>query len=131
VAIRTTYQRLVELAAHDDDMYLGMIKYIDYETEWFPDGNLFYPVMHKRRAFAHEQEIRLLKFLYQHVPLNSPHGPLGFAIPVALDALVEEIFVSPYAENWYAETVRAVVERFAPTLVPKLRWSKMKSAPLY
>ena len=131
VAIRTTYQRLIEPAAHDDDMYVGMIQYIDYETEWFPDGNVFYPIMHKRRAFAHEQEIRLLKMLYQHVPLNSPCGPLGFPVPVPLDDLIEEIFVSPYAEDWYADTVQAVVEQFAPTLVPKLRWSKMKSEPLY
>ena len=131
VALRTSYQKLIDLAAPDDDMYLGMVTYIDYETEWFPDGNLFYPVMHKRRSFAHEQEVRFLKFLYQHVPLNTPPGPLGITAPVGLDALVEEIFVSPYAEEWYAQTVRAVVEKFAPELIPKIRWSKMKNAPSY
>lgn len=131
VAIRTTYQKLIDIAAPDDNMYLGMVSYIDYETECLPDWNLFSPVMHKRRAFAHEQEVRFLKLLHQHVQINSPLGPLGVTAPIGLDALVEEVFISPYADEWYAQTVRAVVEKFAPELVPKLRWSQMKNAPLY
>ena len=58
-------------------------------------------------------------------------GQLGFKVPVDVNALVDEIYVNPYAQEWYAEAVKAVVERFAPTLVGKVRWSAMKGEPLY
>jgi hypothetical protein len=131
IAIQTTYQALVDVIEPDSDLYVGRIGYLDYETEWFPNGNLFYPVMHKRRAFAHENEVRMLKLLHSHVPLESPIGPPGLQVPVDLESLVQAIYVTPYAQPWYAEAVEAVVERFAPALRPRIRWSRMKNAPLY
>ena len=58
-------------------------------------------------------------------------GPPGLNVTVDLMSLVEGIFVNPYADDWYADAVRAVVEKFAPTLSDRVTWSKMKSAPLY
>jgi hypothetical protein len=53
IALQTSYKKLVESIAHDPYLYIGYVTYIDYEHEWwFPDNNMFYPLMHKRVSFA-------------------------------------------------------------------------------
>jgi hypothetical protein len=47
----------------DDKLYVGCVNYIDYETQSFKVGSILYPVMHKRLSFAHENEVRLVKYL--------------------------------------------------------------------
>lgn len=131
IAIQTTYQELISAIEPDSSLYVGRVNYLDYETEWFPDGNLFYSVMHKRRAFAHENEVRLVKMLHDHMGMDDPSGPPSVSVPINFDAFVQAIYVTPYAQTWYAEVVKAVVEKFAPALVSKIYWSRMKSAPLY
>ena len=131
IAIQSTYEELVELIKHDDGLYVGCVKYIDYDKEWFPSGNVFYPVMHKRQAFAHEHEIRIVKIMFPHLADHEPPGPVGIKVPVNLDSLIKGIFVNPYADEWYTDTVRSVVEKFAPALVGRVSWSRMKAAPLY
>lgn len=130
VAIKSKYQGLVDAAKNDDRLYVGCVRYIDYETEWFPGGNVYYPVMHKRRAFAHEHELRIVK-MSPHLAGPEIVGTVGYKVPVDVNALVEEIYVNPFSQEWYAEAVKAVVEKFAPTLVAKVRWSVMKGEPLY
>jgi hypothetical protein len=131
VALQTTYSKLVEVVKGQAYLYIGHVSYIDYEAHSFPVGNVFYPVMYKRLAFAHESEVRLVKLLGEHVPLDSPPGPPGLFVPVDLDRLVDGVFVSPYAPEWYADVVKAVVEKFAPSLIGRVHWSMMKSAPQY
>lgn len=131
VAIQTTYQALVDVVKPDSDLYVGKIGYLDYETEWFPNGNLFYPVMHKRRAFAHENEVRVLKLKHDYIPFESALGPLGLLVPIELESLVQAIYINPYAQPWYAKAVEAVVDKFAPELRSRIHWSRMKNEPLY
>ncbi len=134
VAIQSSYERLIDVVAGDDDLYLGQVRYIDYQSESWETGgtiNIFSPVMHKRRAFAHEAEIRLVKVLYAHVPENAPRGPAGVTVPVVLEELVEGMFVSPYAQEWYFDVVKAVVQEFGRSLVERVGWSLMKGEPFY
>jgi hypothetical protein len=131
VAIQTTYSKLVDVIKGDDQLYVGRVSYLDYETQWFPDGNLFYPVMHKRLAFAHESEVRLVKLLGEYLTADSPPGPPGVLASVDLERLVDGVFVTPYAQQWYADVVKAVVVRFASALAGRVQWSQMKNAPLY
>jgi hypothetical protein len=131
VAIQTSYYKLVDVIKGDDRLYVGRVSYLDYETQWFPANNLFYPVMHKRLAFAHEREVRVVTLLGEHVAADSPPGPPGLLVSVDLERLVDGVFVTPYAQQWYADVVRAVVERFASPLTGRVQWSQMKSAPLY
>jgi hypothetical protein len=43
--------------------------------------------------------------------------------------IVEELYVSPYAEEWYYEAVRVLLEKLAPPLAPRLRWSRLAEDP--
>jgi hypothetical protein len=56
VAIETTYKKLKSVLP--GKAFLGLVKYIGYESEWLPEGNTFYPFMHKRKSFEHEKEVR-------------------------------------------------------------------------
>ena len=81
VAIQTSYSKLVETIASDLELYIGRVTYIDYDSQGFPLGNFFYPVMHKRVSFAHEQEVRLVKIkVPDNLGLPQEFCPLGISI---------------------------------------------------
>jgi hypothetical protein len=45
VAVRSTISRLTEsLTSDEEDIYVGVVKYIDYETEMMPFGNAMWPL---------------------------------------------------------------------------------------
>jgi len=60
VVIQSTYARLVNALPGEgaDTCCVGLVSYTDHRTEAMPGGNAFYPIMHKRRAFVHEHEVR-------------------------------------------------------------------------
>jgi hypothetical protein len=58
IAIQTSYTKLMDVIRGDDQLYVGRVTHLDYETQWFPGDNVYYPVMHKRLSFAHERSAR-------------------------------------------------------------------------
>ena len=60
IAIQSTYRKLRLSLIDEEKVFLGVVKYIDYEKEWIDAGNLFSPFVHKRRSFEHEREVRAL-----------------------------------------------------------------------
>ncbi|MBI1893228.1 MAG: DUF2971 domain-containing protein [Candidatus Rokubacteria bacterium] len=58
IAIRSTYALLRK--GLDDSVHIAVVKYIDYGTKWLPEGNAYYPFVHKRVSFAHERELRAI-----------------------------------------------------------------------
>jgi hypothetical protein len=57
--------------------------------------------------------------------------PIGVPAPIDIIDLIEGLFISPYAPEWYAKVVQDVVAKFAPQLASRVHWSRMKSDPLY
>lgn len=136
IAIQSNYSKLIEVIRPDEELFLGCVTYLDYESQnfnnpWWPaGGNTFQPVMHKRLAFAHEQEVRIAKWLH-HYHLSETDRPSGVSVPIVINDLIENIYISPYAPEWYSKVVQDVVTKFSPQLTSRVRWSKMKNAPLY
>jgi hypothetical protein len=99
---------------------VGMVHYVDYETAVMPPGNGFWPFIHKRRSFAHEQEFRAV--IYEIGPNMINHGsfsmrdagvpPDGFSVPVDLQQLIRAVHVAPSSPAWFADSVKAVVRTF-------------------
>lgn len=131
VAIQTTYEKLVASVENDRFCYIGAVTYIDYESQGFPLNNFFYPVMHKRASFAHEQEVRLVKTLSEYWGTPGRESPAGVTIDWAPEATVEAIYVNPYAPEFYHDVVCSIVRRVAPVLEQQVRWSQMRAAPVY
>lgn len=131
VAIQTTYQKLVESVDSDPQCYIGAVTYINYETQGFPLNNLFYPVMHKRISFVHEQEVRLVKTLPEFWGQDALESPSGISIAWLPETSIDSIYVNPYAPEFYYEVVCSIVRRIAPELEQRVRWSQMRAAPVY
>lgn len=111
IAIQTRYDLLRDsFSSVEERIYLGKIRYLNYETEHFSNDNVFNPYMHKRLGFRHEREIRAVLTRY---PEN--HGePLGTGvlIPVELSKLVETVYVAPFCGDWVKDNVEEVISRF-------------------
>jgi hypothetical protein len=131
VAIQTSYGKLVESISYDRFLYIGQVTYIDYESQGFPLNNSFYPVMHKRISFAHEQEVRLVKTLSEYWGLPERPSPQGITADWPVEPTVEGIYVNPYAQEYYYDAVKAVVRRILPNMETKVQWSQMRAAPVY
>jgi hypothetical protein len=126
VAIRSTYDRLVEVLDRNQGVYLGLIRYCEHQAEALETTDRLARVMHKSRAFRHEEEVR---FVWA---LDRPDEErAGVDFPVDLDRLVCGIYIDPYAPEWFEKVVQAVVSRFAPALADRITWSSMKAEPLY
>lgn len=130
IAIQTTYDQLVSAIEREYEVYVGCVKYIDYETERFPDPNAFHPVMHKRIAFSHEREIRLVSSPSK-LPASSPGpAPESLSIPWDTQAKINRVYVDPYAPEYFFEAVQLVLTALAPSLQERVVWSQMRASPL-
>ena len=113
------------------EVYVGCVKYIDYEHEWFPDANAFHPVMHKRLAFAHEREVRLVSSPSDSRAMLPAQKPTSISIPWDSSTMIERLYVDPYAPEYFDEVVQSIVSAIDSSLSSRLIWSQMKAAPLF
>lgn len=114
IAVKSSYARLCECLP--EAAYVGSVRYIDYHADWLPEGNMFYPFVHKRKSFEHERELRAL---IQELPTKDgqlltgvPNPQAGLSVPVDLDMLVDGIFLSPTAPGWLTKLVTRVCARY-------------------
>jgi hypothetical protein len=138
IALRTSYEtldRLLPTAA-----FLGKVTYVDYKSDGrLPaDANVLTPFMYKRQAFEHEHEVRVAVWLHAMLialgktPDQFPSDePETIGLDWNIDQAIENVFVSPYAPEWYRDVIVGVLEKFAPALVSRLLWSNLKGVPLY
>ena len=129
VAILTSSKR-IKKSFHltQSPVYLSRVKYIDYSCEPIYDmGNMFSLVIHKRKSFQYEQEVRcisLLNDLYTDSGFNEKYiidqgkgnrldferFPVGIKVDIDLLYLIEKVYISPYAEKYVWENVKALME---------------------
>jgi hypothetical protein len=56
ISVRSTYRKLAQ--ALPQGCFLGRVHYIDYRIGIIDMGNVFNFIMHKRKSFEHERELR-------------------------------------------------------------------------
>lgn len=126
VAIRTTIAALkaaVEKGGDPcpEDVRLGQVAYTDSIST--NDPRNIDPIMRKTPYYGYEHEVRLV---ISHVARSEggskPSYPLseGRHVRVDLDQLIKGLYVSPFSAPWFETTLRAVIERFAPELGPRI-----------
>jgi len=70
VAIQSTFARLVQsLSSAAEDVHIGIVKYIDYDYDDLPGDDRLHALMHKRREFEHERELRAVANPFYHSEL--------------------------------------------------------------
>lgn len=106
IAIQTTCKRLIDvLNKSRAAMYLGMVKYIDYDNDTIDWGNVISPFIHKRMSFAHESEIRAIIWVKEE-------ANIGFKIKVDIKELIENVYVSPESPKWLTELITNTCIKF-------------------
>jgi hypothetical protein len=134
VALQSTLGK-VEASISRHDLFVSPIRYRHYH-----DGDEFNdeldPFMHKRMGFAHEGEVRLLKYDESHylnlagaLTSGDPSTAMPPELPehVFLDwspaMVIERITISPYADDAYEKRVRDEIESIDPSLIDRLELS--------
>jgi hypothetical protein len=124
IAVETTFGRLRDSfsAEQTQQVFIGMVNYIDYETTAVPSRNSFFLALHKRMSFAHERELRALVWLLLNKDTDTKAAsPEGVNVRVDLARLVRKVFVSPAAGSWYAHVVAALLEKFGYGTIPVIQ----------
>lgn len=132
VAVQSTYHRLHNCLPNES--YLGVVNYIDYDHHIIPFNNAFWPYVHKRLSFEHERELRVVEISFpsnenETLDLNKVDTPKGKLRRVDLNLLIENVYVSPTAPQWFFDLVNTIIQRYNYRFLAKQ--SDMSRAPVF
>jgi len=131
IALQTTIKKLKKSIENSEKQFLlGFIKYIDFEKELIPEGNLFNPFFYKRKEFEHENEIRIATSLLEELdPLYKKKTPGGIKVPVNNKILIDKIYLSPYCSHGFERSVSRITNNFSKKI--NVMRSKLDSKPMF
>jgi hypothetical protein len=131
VCIQSTYRRL--RSCLPKCVLIGQVNYIDYNTEGFSADNAFNFIVHKRKSFEHERELRAIFWAVDGTPEAQPYKEriekVGLWIDVNLSSLIETVQISPAAEPWLAKVIQEVTAKY--DLPAPVSQSALAESPLY
>ena len=123
VAIQTTYKRLKTSIIDNEKVFLGNVRYIDYETESIYQFSNLEPFFHKRKCFEHEREVRAIVNFENEILMD------GLQISVDLENLIQNLYVPPNSPEWFFALVKNEVVKCGYAF--KVKQSLMDSIPLF
>lgn len=131
VAIETSYDKLRNVLP--ERVFLGCVRYIDYDTDWLPEGNTFYPFMHKRKSFEHEREVRALiqdiDSTIGKLEVGKANNQSGQLVPIEVNGLISAIHVAPTSPYWLVDLVAEVASKYEVSA--GVRRSDLYSEPVF
>jgi hypothetical protein len=120
IAVTTTVERLRSVLPFM--AYIAGVKYVDYAEDEFDDEHPLNRLVHKRKSFEHEREVRALILDFRSLPggpdpetlcghpqfdaLDAATRSGGLEFSTDLNALIEGIRVSPSAPSWFEEVIQ-------------------------
>lgn len=130
VAVQTTYQRLKEATSKCPYLKIGRVSYVNYNQKLdVPDSYFWY----KRKSFEHEREVRVMttvcpiedvdKFEQTHPGIKITR----MVHRVSLENLIENVYISPLAPNWFREVVKEELVKHNLSIEPI--YSALKAEP--
>ena len=102
VAVKTSYKNLYLALGRDLSISIGRVKYINLQKNFVDVHN---PFWRKRKSFEHEKEVRALIY-------DRESDSKGKVLPCDLSLLIEEVFVSPSAPQWFVDVVNDVNHKY-------------------
>lgn len=123
IAIQTTLDKLYLSINKDPKINIGRINYIDFNKKFAAFGNdaFFY----KREAFQYEHEVRLVYVELGH----KTEQKMGILIPVDLNILIENIYVSPTSKPWFKSAIQNVLTIYG--LKKEVKQSSLLATPFF
>jgi hypothetical protein len=139
VAIQSTYSNLKDSFIDEKEVHIGIVKYIDYETDVFPMNNDLIRFTHKRKSFQHEQELRAITSRFPKAPKTDKNIPEidpsqetmehGIAVSVNINTLIQKIYIAPEAPHWYLDLIKRVVAKYGYSF--DVVQSQLNETPLF
>ncbi|MFN9869877.1 MAG: hypothetical protein ACK55E_00360 [Cyanobacteriota bacterium] len=109
------------------------MRYIDYNTDWLPEGNSFYPFMHKRKSFEHEREARALiqdiDATIDSLVAGKANNSTGQLVPIEVNDLISAIHIAPNSPSWLVDLVTEVASKYE--ISADVRRSDLYSEPVF
>lgn len=128
VAVRTTVERLRGALAEDGaPVFIGWVRYVDYETEPIERGNFLDRFLTKRLSFEHEREVRAVVWR-PHDHKEGPQLP-GVPVRVTVNELIDSVHVNPLAPSWQLEAIESTLRRLG--LEAPVHRSALDRDPIY
>lgn len=112
ISIKTTVGELKESMICPEDIFVGTVQYIDYDSQAVDRRSVIAPYLTKRKSFEHEREVRAISIVEEP-------NETGSYYQVDVGRLIREVVVAPQSEAWFLTLVRAVMARYdlrAPVL---------------
>jgi hypothetical protein len=135
IAIQSTFKRLKESFNNNSKkIYIGKVNYADYDAEWIPEDNVLNPFLYKMKSFQHENELRAIYF---ELPQSQENGKTylnhalydGLYIDIDIDRLVETMYISPLAEDWFYDLIKSVINKYDYNF--NIKKSNLCGSPVY
>jgi hypothetical protein len=117
MCIRSKYKTFASLLP--EESLLGCVRYIDYRRESFDTKETWNYIVHKRKSFEHEREIRAVIYYDSETCRFELVGDRGLIVPINMAALIKEIIVSPTSKSPLLDVVVGLAEKYglnAPVL---------------
>ena len=118
VAVQTTVERLC-YALGNETFKMGKVNYITYDK---PLNDTQIPVWYKRDSFAHEREVRV-------VINEAGSSKAGMLIPVDLNTLIENVYVSPTAAPWLPTLIENIMHQYG--IDKPVLYSQLNNKPVF
>lgn len=119
VAIQTTYLHLYEALYKEPYISIGKVNYIDFSKQFTSVNDAFW---FKRKSFEHENEVRT-------VVKRRNENVTSISLPINVDILIDNIYISPYAPVWFTEVVKSILQKY--NINKSLLQSDMCIQPFY
>ena len=134
ISIKSSVERLTDAVRCNEEVYLGTVKYRDYDRGGFPSMNLFHPFMSKRKSFEHEQELRAVIWDEDRFAGVSGNWPVhkrdcGMNASADLDRLIEEVRLQPGAPPGFRHAIESVCTRWC--LRKEIVDSRLDALPVF
>lgn len=116
LAIVTDFESLKSSIVDERKIYGSNIEYYDPNNKIVSEGNVFNPAIHKRMAFSHEKEFRLI-FMNSDFFHTPDLAPSGLEISMNLKTLIQKVVISPRAPAWFQESILKLMNVYNLDLV--------------
>lgn len=119
VAIKTTVNNFKNcFKDYKRDVCIGQVRYKDYLKDIYSSKdfnaqswNGFLPYIHKRNNYEYEHEYRAIVWT-PNKDILEEHTEDGIFVPVDIDMLIEAVYVSPSAPDWFLNLVKDTLKQF-------------------
>ena len=116
IAVKTDFASLSQSFTCSEAIHIGRVAYVDYDTTFIPEGNMFFPYLHKRKSFEHDREVRAVSVHLQSddgkIDISQDIRTTGTCHSVDLSLLVKQVVIAPYADDWFNDLVGSVAVRY-------------------